>query len=43
VVIHYKKAGELLDEETAMERSENKVCIFTSRAKQLDYDTVEKV
>jgi hypothetical protein len=29
MVIRYKNAGELLDEETAIERSENEVCIFT--------------
>ena len=36
MVIRYKSIEELSNEETANERSANKVCIFTNKARQLE-------
>ena len=36
MVIRYKNVGELLNEETAKERSANEVRVFTTGCKQLD-------
>jgi RNA-directed DNA polymerase len=40
-VIRYEKTEELLNEEKAMERSADKVCIFTNRAGKPDRDKCE--